>query len=262
MKTIEAVVVCYNYSDFLEYTLPHNIEMVDRIVVVTHPSDNATARLCDRYSIDCIKTEVFHDDNDRFNKGRAINLGLSNLRHDGWIIHMDADILLPHRFHHAMHMGKLNKKFLYGADRLNSLTYENWMANRHKTIPQHSWRFMVNAVKEFEMGSRLIHLEYGYCPIGYFQLWHASMRKRYPIVCGSAEHSDVLFAIQWNREERILLPEFFVYHLESEMVKMGANWDGRKTKAFGPKGTPIPGENKNPLGKKIINPFEKEERSY
>lgn len=255
MLTIEAVIVCYNYSDFLEATLPHNLQMVDRLVVVTHPSDKMTGKLCDKYSVDCIKTEIFHDDNDRFNKGRAINLGLQNLRHDGWLLHMDADILLPHRFHHALKMAKLDTSCLYGCDRLNTVTYENWERHKARTVPQHAWRFMVTPQKEFPLGSRLLHLEYGYCPIGYFQLWHSKAHKQYPIVCGSAEHSDVLFAVQWPREKRVLLPEFFVYHLESEAVSMGANWDGRKTKAFGPPGTPNPGEIQNPGGKKVIHPF-------
>jgi hypothetical protein len=236
---IEAVVVCVNYSDFLAHTLPHNLDVLDRVVVVTHPDDKATISLCERYSVDVLKTEIMHDDNDRFNKGRLINLGLSNLRHDDWLIHLDADILLPHRFRHCLKMAKLEKSNIYGCDRLNTRTYENWDKNKHKITPQHQYRFMVTPQAEFPVGSRLLHMEYGYCPIGYLQLWHSSVRKNYPIVCGSAEHSDVLFAVQWPREKRILLPEFFCYHLESEAVKMGANWDGRKTAPFGPPGTKL-----------------------
>lgn len=236
---IEAVVVCVNYSDFLAATLPKNIELVDRLVVVTHPDDKATQKLCTKYSVDCLKTEVFHDDGDAFNKGRAINLGLSNLRHDGWIMHLDADVLLPHRFRHALSMAPLDKSCIYGADRLNATSWEQWDKYKHKTIPQHQYRFMVSPPKEFPIGARLLHLEYGWCPIGYFQLWHSSVRRTYPIVCGSSEHSDVLFAVQWPRRQRVLLPEFFVYHLESEPVAMGANWDGRKTKPFGPPGTAL-----------------------
>lgn len=234
---IEAVVVCVNYSDFLAHTLAKTVELVERVVVVSHPSDKLTHQLCDKFSVDCLKTEVFHEDGDRFNKGRAINLGLSNLRHDGWLLHLDADIMLPHRFRHALKMAKLDKTMLYGCDRLNTRSWENWEKHRATTIPQHSWRFMVNGNGAFPIGSRLLHLEYGYCPIGYFQLWHSSVRRQYPIVCGSAEHSDVLFSVQWPREQRVLLPEFFCYHLESEAVKMGANWDGRQTKPFGPPGT-------------------------
>jgi hypothetical protein len=196
-----------------------------------------------------------NDDGDKFNKGRMINLGLSNLRHDGWLLHLDADILLPHRFRHCLKMAKLDKSCIYGADRLNTKSYDNWIKNQSKTVPQHQYRFMVTPQSEFNIGSRLLHLEFGYCPIGYFQLWSSSVRKTYPIVCGSAEHSDVLFAVQWAREKRVLLPEFFVYHLESEVVKMGANWDGRQTPPFGPPGTTI---NICKMGgnKPIRHPFE------
>ena len=93
---------------------------------------------------------------------------------------------------------------------------------------------MVTPNPKFSLGSRLLHQEYGYCPIGYFQLWHSSHGKQYPVVSGSAEHSDVVFALQWTRQKRELLPELFVYHLESERADMGANWKGRKTKPFGP----------------------------
>ena len=230
---IEAVIICYNYSDYLEHTLPRNIDILDRIVVVTHPSDKKTIQLCNKYSVDCVKTTVFHDDGDAFNKGRAINLGLSHLRHSGWLLHLDADIVLPHRFRYMLHSAKLNKQKIYGCDRLSTISYENWMENKHKIVPQFSWRYLVSPEYNFSVSSRVVHKEYGWCPLGFFQLWHSYMRRTYPIICGSAEHSDILFSVQWPREDRLLLPEFFVYHLESEKLKMGANWHGRTTKMFG-----------------------------
>jgi len=236
---IEGVIVCVNYSDFLEYTIAENLQHLDRLVVVSHPADKQTGRLCDKYGVDCIKTEVFHDDGDKFNKGRGINLGLSHLRHDDWILHLDADVVLPHRFRHMLKMAKLDKENIYGCDRLNSINYENWMQYKNKTVPQHLWRYMVTPQPEFPLGSRLVHNEYGWVPLGFFQLWSASKRRQYPIVCGNAEHSDVVHAIQWPREKRILLPEFFCYHLESEVAQMGVNWEGRKTKHFGPSKAPL-----------------------
>lgn len=231
---IEAVVVCHNYSDFLEHTLPENVELLDRLVVVTHPDDKDTQKLCTKYGVDCIPTRLMHEDNDKFNKGRCINLGLSHLRHEDWLLHMDADVLLPHKFRKMLDYAKLKSENIYGADRLNCLSFDNWERHKHKIHPQHQWRFMVTPVSEFPLGSRLIHQEYGYCPIGYFQLWHSSQRKTYPIVTGSAEHSDVMFAVQWARENRILLPELFVFHLESDGdLPMGINWNGRKSKRFG-----------------------------
>lgn len=231
---LEGVTVCVNYADFLAHTLPDNLQHFDRFVVVTHPSDKATQALCTKFGVDCIKTEVMHDDGDKFNKGRCANLGLSHLRHDGWIVHLDADIVLPHRFRPMLAHAKLDTTNLYGADRLNCPSYETWQACRQKLVPQHQWRFLVTPVGEFPLGSRLLHQEYGWCPIGYFQMWHASQQRSYPINHGSAEHSDVLFAVQWPRPKRILLPEFFVTHLESGASEFGANWQGRKTKPFGP----------------------------
>lgn len=237
---IEAVIVCKNYSDFLEHTLPENLQHLDRIVVVTHPDDKRTQNLCSKYGVDCYPTEVMHDDNDAFNKGRAINLGLSHLRNEDWVLHIDADIVLPHRFRFMLKMAKLNQNTLYGADRLNVKTYEHWIAAKHKTVPQFHWRCLVVPHGEFNIGSRLVHMEYGYCPIGYFQLWHSTAHKKYPIVNGSAEHSDVMFAVQFNRPNRVLLPELFVYHLDSEGGgAMGTNWTGRKSKPFGPTGDAV-----------------------
>jgi hypothetical protein len=231
---IECVITCVNYADFLSHTLPENLNHLDRLVVVTHPLDKATQALCTKYGVDCIETEVMHEEGDKFNKGRMINLGLSHLRHEGWLLHIDADIVLPHRLKAMLRYAKLNEKYLYGADRLNSFSYEHWINHKDKTIPQHQWRCLVSAPAEFSMGTRLLHQEYGYCPLGAFQLWHSSVNRKYPIFSGSAEHSDVLFAVQWSREQRVLLPEIFIYHLESEPTKMGANWSGRTTKHFGP----------------------------
>ena len=232
---IEAVVICKDYSDFLEHTLPENLQHLDRVVVVTHPDDWKTRNFCNKYGVDCLDTTVFHDDGDKFNKGRAINLGLSHLKHTDWLLHIDADIQLPHRFREMLEKAKLNPLNIYGADRLNCVTYEHWMEHKHKIIPQFQWRYMISPPKEFPLGSRLLHNEYGYCPIGYFQLWHSSTKRKYPVVHGSCEHDDVLFAVQWPRDRRILLPELFVYHLESEQCEMGKNWQGRKTKHFGPR---------------------------
>jgi hypothetical protein len=231
---IEAVVVCKDYSDFLEQTLPDNLQQVDRLVVVTHPNDRRTIDLCSRFSVECVQTTCMHTQGDEFNKGRAINLGLGHLRGLEWMLHMDADILLPHGFRNMLARTHLDPKNIYGADRVNVVGYDNWMAHKHKTVPHYSHRYFVEPPKEFNLGARIIHSEHGYTPIGYFQFWHRSANRKYPIHQGNAEHTDLLFACQWARENRVLLPEIFVYHLESESSQMGANWKGRKTKWFGP----------------------------
>jgi glycosyltransferase involved in cell wall biosynthesis len=229
---IEAVIVCANYADFLAHSLPDNISHFDRIVVVTTHDDKQTQDLCRKFSVDCFPTDVFFEDGDKFNKGRAINYGLSHLRHDDWVVHIDADIVCPMRFRQMLHYAKLQKDTIYGVDRLNTRSYDNWIQNKWRTVPQHQYRFMITPTEQFPLGSRLLHAELGWLPIGYFQLWHSSTRRTYPVTAGAAEHSDVVFASQWSK--RRLIPELFVYHLESEQVPMGANWQGRKTKVFGP----------------------------
>lgn len=232
---LEAVIVCKDYADFLEHTLPANVGVFDRLVVVTHPSDKATKTLCNRFGVDCVETEVFHEEGDKFNKARGINLGLSHLRHDdSWLLQLDADVVLPDRFRQKLHQARLDKSCIYGADRLNVIGADHWMANKDNVFPQHQHRYLVHANSAFPIGARLLHQEYGYCPIGYFQLWHSSQGKNYPIASGSAEHSDVVFAVQWPRHKRVLLPEIFVFHLESAPAPMGANWKGRTTALFKP----------------------------
>ncbi len=234
MNKIEAVITCVNYSDFLRHTLPDNLQHLDRIVIVTHPDDKATQSLCNEYGVDCVQTKEMHRDFDAFNKGRLINLGLSHLKHSDWLLHIDADIILPHRFREMLRHAQLNSDNIYGADRMNCVSFENWEKHKDRIKPQYKYRYLVNPVAEFPLGARLIHSEYGYLPIGFFQLWHSKMKRKYPVINGSAEHGDVLFATQWERSNRILLPEFFVMHLESENV-FGMNWNGRKSKHFGHK---------------------------
>lgn len=231
---LEGVITCVNYSDFLAATLPENLPHFERLVVVTRPDDHNTKSLCQKYSVECVETECFQDEGDAFNKGRGINLGLGHLRGLGWILHLDADIVLPHRFRDLLYRARLEKDHLYGADRVNVYGYDRW--EQLKSARGHyASRYFIDAPKEHPLGARIVHFEHGYTPIGYFQLWHRSANRRYPIHQGNAEHTDVLFSAQWPRAKRVLLPEVIVYHLESGHgpVEMGKNWNGRKTPPFG-----------------------------
>lgn len=233
---IEVVIVCHNYSDFLAETLPRNISQVDRLVVMTHPSDTKTKALCSKYSAECFSTEEMHKNNDKFNKGRVLNLGMAHLRGWDWFLLIDADIVLPHRFKAMLEKADLMRDAIYGADRCNVYGWDHWQDHKDKIEPHYSDRYFIQPPKEFPLGARIVHSQFGYCPIGYFQLFHSSQHKRYHIEQGTGEHSDVLFATQWPRDKRILLPEVFVYHLESPNAPtpIGANWQGRTTPEFGP----------------------------
>jgi hypothetical protein len=235
---LEGVIVCKDYSDFLEQSLPMNLSYFDRLVVVTHPNDKRTQQVCAKFSVDCVTTEAMHEHGDAFNKGRAINIGLGHLRGLDWILHLDADVVLPHRFRDLLVRAQLQREKLYGADRVNIFGWNAWQKFKQSgmLVPYHKDRYFVHPPDD--LGARIVHDEHGYCPIGYFQLWHTSQHKKYPIHTGTAEHSDVLFAIQWSRANRVLLPEVVVYHLDSMFgpSPMGQNWGGRKSPIFGPDG--------------------------
>lgn len=233
---LEGVIVCKDYGDFLAHTLPENIEHFDHLVVVTHHSDKMTQSICSKYSIECVQAHVFDEDGARFNKGRAVNVGLAHLKNPEWILHIDADIVLPKRFRNMMGVHKLNPSNLYGADRVNVFGWDKWLKLKDEMNPNYKDFWFVSPPSDHPVGARIIHREHGYVPIGYFQMWNIASHKKYAIHEGTAEHSDVLFAIQWHRNQRILMPEVVCYHLDSrkKQGKMGDNWYGRKTESFCP----------------------------
>jgi len=235
---IEAVTVCVDYADYLEQTLPTVLAHVDDLVVVTSPRDARTRRLCARHSVRCLPTDCFYQGGDAFNKARGINYGLANLRLDDWVLHLDADIALPARARWTIGQATPDRRKLYGCDRVNCVGRAAWDALRAAPPIPFEWKCLVSPPRGLAMASRIAHMEYGgYVPIGFFQLWHPGRSgvDRYPQRQGSAEHTDVLHAIQWPRERRELLPELFAIHLETRGktgAPIGDNWDGRKTPAF------------------------------
>lgn len=226
---IEAVTVSTNYTDFLEHCIVQNQSQLDGWVIVTDHNDKKTQRLCNEHGLKCVPTNVLTDQGDEFNKGRAINVGLSHLKNDGWLLHLDSDIVLPNRFRHLMTHAMLDPANLYGVDRVNCQDANDWQANKHNHLRQFRKHYLVSV--GLPLGSRLVHNDYGYCPIGFFQLWHSSQKKNYPTNQGSAEHTDVLFAMQFPRKNRILLPEIIVIHLDNSKFQ-GQNWKGRQSPEF------------------------------
>ena len=236
-RYLEAIITCVNYPDFLQVTLPHNKQYFDSVVVVTSFSDKETQQICRHHNIDPVITDTFYESEDPFNKARGINLGLSHLRYNSWVIHLDADILLPYDFRNNLFMNHLDKDCVYGADRQNVFgrkEYEKLIKSNQFNL-QYRDKFIFE--KPFlEEGARLVHREFGYCPIGYFQLFHGSYLKKwqmkYPDNQMGAERSDVQFALQWKKGNRRLLPATSVFHLESERSPQGKNWWGRQSAEF------------------------------
>lgn len=230
-RQLEAVIVCDKYSDFLEVTLPHTLRNVNRLVVVTSKDDYDTKKLCARFDVTCV--EGWNFKRDSFDKAKAINHGLAHLRCSDWLLHLDADIILPDVFADWFTTSNtLKTQNIYGVDRfdcksqdqLNKVFAKGWVHARK------DWRFMINPPHALKFCTRVAHSDYeGWLPIGFFQLWHGSERTRYPLKPGaSAERTDLLFAANWPPENRILIPDFYAIHLTTESG-MGENWKGRST---------------------------------
>jgi hypothetical protein len=238
---LEGIIVCVNYSDFLAHTLPHNKTHFNNLIVITDTKDENTKKLCEFHHVRCVQTDIFYENGNSFNKGAAIDYGLSLLENKDWVIHLDADIYLPPLTRSILENIPLETHKIYGADRLMCPSYEKWA--EFISIPQkiqEGWVYI--HMDSFPIGVRIAEYnnkDAGYEPIGYFQLWNpkGSGVFNYPTEHDYCDRTDVLHCKKFARKDRELLPEIIVIHLESEGLSvgsMGKNWKGRKTRLFEP----------------------------
>jgi hypothetical protein len=239
-ERFEAVTTCVGYADLLREVAPHNRALLDRWIIVTTPEDDATKAVCRAHSIECLTTRDF-DREKPFSKAHGINRGLQLLRGDGWLMHLDADICLPFDFHQCLESAQLRKGTINGALRLNVVGYQQWDRVKAQGLyaRENGWLVEFQNRNGCGVGGIPAGRESAYAPIGYFQLWSGDEsltwkfpRKFYPELHGGAARTDVAFALQWDRRDRLLIPELVVFHLESEPSHMGKNWGGRKSKPF------------------------------
>lgn len=238
---IEALITCWNYADFLAETLDSVVAFADEVLVVTHPDDGRTLSLCDHRGIRCESTTAWTRHGAALDKAAAINHGLRHLAQRDWVVHLDADIWLPHEARRIVANAELDPAKVYGCSRVNCVGVDAWDAFRANPWgcgrPPH---YIVSPRRGMEVGGHISHPAYGgYVPIGFFQMWNpkGSGVRRYPDVQrGDAEHTDVLFAVQgrWGeRMNRVHLVELMAVHLVSDRGgPMGANWQGRRTPPF------------------------------
>jgi hypothetical protein len=235
---LECVTVCVDYADFLEVTLPLNRPHVDRMIVVTKHDDLETQKVCAKYDTECITTHAFGP-NGGFCKGAGINVGLRHLDLDGWVLHLDADTVLPIHARQLLDRRTLDPANIYGADRINVVgpqeldthITERRLQAPPRTFGTEGWWMKTIRVVFYEHG--------GWVPCGFFQLWNPTTsgvrhydEDRIAAEPAHAGNTDLLFAAHWPLEQRVLIPELLLCHIESEQIGSGANWHGRKTKRW------------------------------
>lgn len=239
---LEAVTVCVGYGDFLAQTLPENLPLVDDLVVITDPEDEETRAVCRHHNVHHVLSED-HKRGGPFNKARLINRGFDQLGCQDWILHVDADMVLPRQFRRMLDWAHIDPRCIYGADRQRIIGWDQWNAFRRNPgyWNNHAHEMGHWFHPQLPVMSRLVSSIHGYTPIGAFQLFHGSeliqhnmhLRKYLPNH-GDAARTDQQFSLQWDRRFRQVLPEVICIHLETNGSTHGANWAGRTTARFGP----------------------------
>tara|TARA_Y100000310_G_scaffold344998_1_gene461051 strand:- start:1478 stop:2119 length:642 start_codon:yes stop_codon:yes gene_type:complete len=210
---IEAVTVSVNFSDYLIHCVGNNRHF-DRWVIVTTEDDKDTIKVCKDNGLEYIFTDSLYTGEYTFAKGRAINDGLRELDRSDWLVHLDSDIVLPDNTREVIEKTKLRQKNLYG------------LQGRH----------MAYAVEDLEKNVKHLPfrrktLDQNERPeerhVGFFQMWHSSVRKEYRQKSGSAFKDDIGFRRKWKKENRGVI-KIKCIHLGERKV----NWHGRKAKKF------------------------------
>lgn len=241
ISKLHCVSVCVNYADFFQHVIKENHSFFEKWIIVTDKKDTEVSALCEGYkNVKVVKTDVFYE-RGIFNKYAGINEGLKEVDKDAWILFLDSDIVLHPKTRYILNNLNLDEEFLYGIDRVNCVGAAKW--EEYKNGPgmvRNNW-LLLPSVNGMEFGARLVHYYgheggdgkfAGWNPLGFFQLCHHSQFDTYPENTVGADHCDLLFAIQWHRNKRVLIPEILAVHLESVHANKGVNWHGRKSLPF------------------------------
>jgi len=259
---IHALLVCVNFTDYLEITIPHNRVIFESITVITSTEDVKTQNFCKWNKLDFIVTDAFKP---RFNKGAAINKGLSFLRAKQdveWVMITDADIIWPPSLKHWL--PTLHPSFLYGCCRrvLKKLdlgeplaknvvpeqleqidplylggkfedmaTFEDIkreLRNRGTDYLREKTPYLrVETPEIFQArgwNSNVASTRENPLPLGYGQLWNIKEYKhKYPEDFDTAAGCDTYFFFFWPLEYRTFLEHFSVLHIGPRYI----HWAGR-----------------------------------
>jgi hypothetical protein len=90
----------------------------DRWIIVSVEEDHGTREVCRKYGLECVISRNLSPDGKDFdaahNKARVINEALDLLEPRGWVLVLDADVLLPRHFRERLEAQPLEAGCLYG----------------------------------------------------------------------------------------------------------------------------------------------------
>ncbi len=206
------LIVCVNYDDYLEETCKYNTIIFDKIYVITTPEDKKTHKICSLYNnVLYYQTNVFKKNQAKFNKGAALDYGLSKIPKNIWLVIGDADCIYPTCMKQETSNLDINKLYTY---------------KRHKIInKQHLTNVMSCVDEPMNMVNRNVNQVLGYCQLFNTQSWFFNQDPHYPKHYKHAGSCDVAFSAKWPKKERIVLNCGHILHLG----EASRNWKGRKT---------------------------------
>lgn len=141
--SLAAVLVCVDYSDFLELTLPENKDQFDNIVVVTSPQDKNTQRVAAQNNVTCLITDIFYEKGAVFNKGGGLNLGIKHIIHGcDFLTILDADTIVPKNFRQNSPWEFMHKNILYGGSRRFIWTYKEYQEYKLGYLKEESFELV------------------------------------------------------------------------------------------------------------------------
>lgn len=201
------IVICVEYDDLLQITLPSNIHYFSECCVITSLNDSRTIELCESIpNVKVFRTDAFTRYGAKFNKGLAMEEGLEFFGKSDWMVIWDADCIFPME----LTLPELEVGKLYGPNRLIFDDVKKWYRNS----PNHNWR----------IAKPTVDIEFP----GFFQLFHAddpvlaSTPYWYDPTFIHAGGGDCYFQQLWAPQNKVRL-NFNVLHLGPRDV----NWFGR-----------------------------------
>ena len=206
-KKIDVIITSVNYNDFLILSLENNTKHFENITVVTSNDDKICQDICESFGVKCITTDVFYEDGFKFNKGKAINVGIESIINPEFILLLDADIIVTNK----IELNDLETDTLYTSGRwicYNHFQYEKWEKDE----------ILVNNLPKYEKDN-------GY---GFFQLFNFNNSlnvKWYPSKLENSSHPDLKFSSYFPKKQTI---DVDIIHLGD--VKK--NWNGRTSEKF------------------------------
>lgn len=222
---LQAAISCVNYDDFLAWTLPHNLPLLESTTVVTSPRDPATIRLAKSLGVALFITDAWHMGGP-LNKAAALNQWVTHAsayEPGSWLLTLDADILLFEAISPCL--PSLDPRSLYAVRRRMCTNADALRGALSGTRPVSDFPLDIVPVSDGKLWG-LFETQNPAALAGYFQLWcpaRSAGMKSFPET-GTAERYDLMFGLSFADSARHYLPQE-VLHIGPTEV----NWSGRRS---------------------------------